>query len=120
LIILQLDLFLFLLAHIQGIVNLEVYGRPVLLGDLLLPQVRQQLIRLIPLGVEIQSQVVHSLISGPAIVESVLNDKVLGLVQDACRGAGDVHEAGHEFGNFDVLELGDRVDFRLRQVLQED
>jgi hypothetical protein len=89
--------FLFLLALVEGIGNFEVYGRPVLLGDLLLPQVGQELVRLVPLGVKIQSQVVHSLISGSAIVYAVLDHKVLGIVQDTGGGVGDVYEAGHQF-----------------------
>ena len=60
---LKLDPFLFLLAQVKGIGNLEVYGRLVLLGDLLLPQVGQELVRLVPLGVKMQRHVVHSLIS---------------------------------------------------------
>jgi hypothetical protein len=57
-----------------------------------------------------QSQVVHSLISGSAIVYAVLDHKVLGLVKGTGWGAGDANEAGDQFStsmslNFEIASM---------------
>lgn len=115
-----LVLLLFLLANIEGIVNFKINRMSLGLLDLLALQEADHSLRVICLGVEEESHIVHNLrsTSSPddAVIRNVIQSNFLVLLML------DVHESRHQLRNvyFSELLSLQLLDRRLGALVQKD
>ncbi len=100
-----MNLFLFLFADIERVVDLKKYSIATFLVVFLMLQISYQFIRLVSLGIKVQSQVVNSLLLGAPLVDAIVDHELLGFVKDTFRGTRDIHETWNQFTHIYIFKF---------------